>query len=160
MSLHKRSNGARVTAATLGDVTDDVIDSDPYVRLTEDLVMRTEFSGGDDASVATDDDLVQRAFRNGEVVRRSKVLALLTPALIKAVTPSSGAAGVALTITGSGFDPGATVTVGGVAATSVVVVNPRKITCVAPAHAAGLVNVIVSDDAGAVTKTGAFTYTA
>lgn len=42
-----------------------------------------------------------------------------------------------ITIRGSGFINGATVTIGGTPATSVVVVDANTITCVVPAHAAG-----------------------
>lgn len=75
-----------------------------------------------------------------------------------ATTPDTGsiAGGTAVTITGTGFAGTPTVTFGGVPATSVVVVNATTITCVIPAHAAGLVDVSVD---GGVLVDG-FTYTA
>lgn len=48
-------------------------------------------------------------------------------------------------ITGTGFGDGATVTFGGTAATSVVVVDSTHITCLTPAHALGLVDVKVTN---------------
>jgi hypothetical protein len=79
---------------------------------------------------------------------------------VNAVTPALGPStgGSAVTIQGSSFYDGVTVIFGGEAATSVSVVNPGRITCVTPAHAAGLVDVSVTTQSGAGTKTGAFTY--
>lgn len=54
-----------------------------------------------------------------------------------------------MVITGSDFEFGATVTIGGNPATSVVVVSSTKITCVTPAHAAGRVSVTVTNLDGA-----------
>ncbi len=84
-----------------------------------------------------------------------------TPATIASITPDTGppAGGTPITIVGTNFTAGATVTIGGLAATSVVVVNTTTITAVTPAHAAGTVDVTVTV-AGprSVTLTGGFQY--
>lgn len=69
---------------------------------------------------------------------------------IDAIDPSHGpiVGGTAITLTGSGFGQDATVTFDGVAATSVVVVTQHRITCVAPAHAAGSTDVVVTNADG------------
>ncbi|MCE9563947.1 MAG: IPT/TIG domain-containing protein, partial [Planctomycetes bacterium] len=69
---------------------------------------------------------------------------------VTAVSPNIGpiAGGTAITITGTNFTGATVVTVGGVAATSVVVVSATSITAVTPAHAAGLVDVIVTTPGG------------
>lgn len=61
------------------------------------------------------------------------------------LTPASGSplGGTAVTLDGTNFQPGMTVEFGGVAATDVVVASEVKITCKSPAHAAGLVDVVV-----------------
>src|SRR6185369_5024705 len=61
---------------------------------------------------------------------------------VSGITPNSGttAGGTAVTINGSNFVSGATVTIGG-AATNVSVVNSTTINATTPAHAAGAVNV-------------------
>ena len=75
--------------------------------------------------------------------------------------PVPAAGGTAVTLTGTNFAAGATVTVGGAAATSVVVVSSTRITAVTPAGAAGARDVRVALSGGqAVTLTGGFTYTA
>ncbi len=78
------------------------------------------------------------------------------------ISPTSGttAGGTAVTISGTGFLSGATVSLGGTAASSVSVVNSTTITATAPAHAAGAVNVVVTNtDGQSGTKTSAYTYT-
>jgi hypothetical protein len=72
--------------------------------------------------------------------------------------------GKAITITGTGFGGGGTlsVTIGGSAATSVVVVSDTSITCVAPNHVVGAVDVVVtltgSDAARSGTLVNGLTY--
>jgi ABC-type nitrate/sulfonate/bicarbonate transport system substrate-binding protein len=50
------------------------------------------------------------------------------------------------------------VTFGGVAATNVTIVNPVTLIAVAPAHAAGAVDVVVHIGGNTGTKSGGFTY--
>ena len=77
------------------------------------------------------------------------------------VSPSSGSkdGGTTVTITGTGFEAaGVTgVTFGGTAATSLVI-SATTITCVTPAHAPGVVNVVVQSPSGNATITNGFTY--
>jgi hypothetical protein len=81
---------------------------------------------------------------------------------VTSVTPNNGAAGggTGVTIGGTGFVSGATVKFGGTAATSVVVVSGTQITATTPAHAAGAVNVVVTNpDTQTGTLTNGYTYT-
>jgi hypothetical protein len=66
---------------------------------------------------------------------------------ITVVTPSHGptAGGTPITISGAGFGMGATVTIDGVAATFVVVVDQFTITCTSPAHGVGEADVVVTN---------------
>jgi hypothetical protein len=75
---------------------------------------------------------------------------LADAALAASLAPSSGseAGGTLVTITGSGFLGATGVTFDGIAGTPFTVVSDTTITAVAPAHAAGLVPVVVTDDAG------------
>src|SRR5262249_24561426 len=78
------------------------------------------------------------------------------------VSPTSctTAGGTVLTLTGSQFVSGATVTLGGGAATNVTVNSSSSITATALAHAAGLVDVIVTNpDGQSATLFNSFTYT-
>ena len=80
------------------------------------------------------------------------------------IAPPSGptAGGTPVTITGSNFVAGGSfgVTIGGANAAGVYV-NPTTITATTPAHAAGAVNVVITNNDGqSITGTNAYTYTA
>ncbi|MEJ0014929.1 MAG: InlB B-repeat-containing protein [Actinomycetota bacterium] len=82
---------------------------------------------------------------------------------VASVAPPTGplTAGTAITITGTGFTGATGVTIGGVAATSVVVVNATTITAVVPTGASvGAKDVVVTTPGGTGTGTGLFTYQA
>ena len=85
----------------------------------------------------------------------------ILPPTISAVVPAGGvtAGGTPVTITGTSFRAGASVTIGGSPATSVVVASGTLITAVAPAHAAGLTNVTVTNsDTTSATRTNGYFY--
>ncbi len=71
----------------------------------------------------------------------------------------TGAGGPTVTITGTNFVSGATVSFGGTAGTSVVVVTSTSITVVPPAHAAGTVDVTVNTAGGTSATSPADQYT-
>ena len=102
----------------------------------------------------------QLAFHAGQRVKESDIDARFVAATIGTLTPATGAAagGTAVSMAGTNFSGTTGVTVGGAAATSVVVVSNERITFVTPAGTAGARDVVVQDDAGNVTKTGGFTY--
>ena len=79
---------------------------------------------------------------------------------VSAIAPTSGSTdgGTAVTISGTGFAAGATVTIGGSAATSVVVLSPTSLSATTPAHAAGAVDVIVTAGGQSGTCSSCFTY--
>ena len=80
---------------------------------------------------------------------------------VTSVTPPSGktTGGKSVTIHGTGFVSGATVTFGGSAATNVVFVNSTTLTATTPAHAGGAVNVTVTNPNNAsATLTNGYTY--
>jgi uncharacterized repeat protein (TIGR02059 family) len=80
---------------------------------------------------------------------------------VSSVSASSGtsAGGTSITITGTNFLAGATVTVGGVSCTNVTVVSATSITCNTPAGSAGAQNIVVTNtDAQAATLSSGFTY--
>jgi formylglycine-generating enzyme required for sulfatase activity len=81
---------------------------------------------------------------------------------ISLVNPSSGQTTgfTAFTIFGTNFTGATSVTVGGVAATSIVVVSSTAITALSPAHSVGAVDIVVVTPNGTATLVGAFTYNA
>lgn len=81
---------------------------------------------------------------------------------IASIDPDEGsvAGGTAVTITGTGFRPGATVSIGGVPATGITVASATSITCTTPAGAVGDADVVVTDPSTlAGTLTDGFAYT-
>jgi hypothetical protein len=81
---------------------------------------------------------------------------------VSAVDPSKGPSegGTPVTITGTGFLPGATVEIGGAAASSVDALSETEITAVTPPHEAGAEEVVVSDEGGRSTGGPDYTYEA
>lgn len=82
------------------------------------------------------------------------------PPTVLSISPTAGltAGGTPVTITGTDFITGATVTIGGVSATSVVFVSSTTLTAVTPAGT-GTVDVVVTNpDAQFSTLVSAFTY--
>lgn len=81
---------------------------------------------------------------------------------ITSIAPRTGplAGGTAVSIVGIGFVPGTTVSIGGVAATSVVWVRSTLLTAVTGAHTSGTGNVVVTlPSSQSATLVGGFTYT-
>lgn len=80
---------------------------------------------------------------------------------VSSVSPSTGpaAGGTNVTIDGTNFQNGATVSFGGAVATAIVVVNATTITCTTTAHPAGIVDVVVTNpDAQQAILVNGFTY--
>ncbi len=80
---------------------------------------------------------------------------------ISAITPNNGklAGGTTITLTGSGFITGATVTIGGSACTSSNVSSSTSMTCITPAKSAGSYNLLLTNpDTQSVTVASGFTY--
>ena len=79
---------------------------------------------------------------------------------VTAIAPATGTTfgGTAVTISGANFSAGATVTIGGVAATEVTVAGSTSITAVTPQHAAGAADVVVRVGTQSATLPGAFTF--
>lgn len=81
---------------------------------------------------------------------------------VAAVAPAAGTTlgGTAITITGTNFAAGATVSVGGTAATDVAVSGPTSLTARTPQHAAGAADVVVTVAGRSGTLPGAFRFEA
>ncbi len=81
---------------------------------------------------------------------------------VTSISPTSGTTngGTAITITGTGFLAGPTVSLGGTAATNVGVASSTSITATTPAHAAGAVTVVVTNtDSQSGPLSSGYTYT-
>jgi len=79
---------------------------------------------------------------------------------VTAILPPNGntAGGTVVTIVGSGFSGATAVTMGGVAATAITVINDSMIDATTGVHAAGAVSVTVTTPGGSGTGAGLYTY--
>ncbi len=126
-----------------------------FVSATQITATTPAHAGGAVNVVVTNPDTQSGTLTNGFTYRAAPT--------ISSVTPNNGpiSGGSAVTITGANFASGATVTFGGTAASNVVFVSATQITATTPAHAAGAVNVVVTNaDAQTGTLTNGYTYTA
>jgi hypothetical protein len=82
------------------------------------------------------------------------------PPTIAHIAPDAGSTegGTVVSITGSHFAPGAVVTIGGVAATEIVVKDSATLSAKTGAHGAGAASVVVSVNGLTATLSDAFTY--
>ena len=85
---------------------------------------------------------------------------VLPPPTVTGIVPNIGVVGggTAVTLTGTGFRAGDAVTIGGAAATSVVVISDTSMTATTARHAAGAVDVVVADGGATGTCAACFTY--
>lgn len=98
---------------------------------------------------------------DGTTATKSRAFTYFVPDLaVTSIVPVSGSAGTVVTITGAGFTSAVSSSVkfGDVDATEVRVVDAVTMTAIAPAHVAGVVDVIVRAGANSVTKARGFTY--
>lgn len=149
------SAGTRLTETTINALTTPVTET-AMVTFTADVYQA--YTAGEGAGGF--EKASRLAFVAGEKVLQSTIDGLFVTATVDTITPTSGlaAGGTAVTIKGNNFSGSAGVTVGGNAVTNFKVVNDETITGTTAAHTAGATDVVVQDDAGNVTKTGAFTF--
>ncbi|MBG0818770.1 IPT/TIG domain-containing protein [Planomonospora sp. ID82291] len=149
------ANGTRLTKTTAQAKKTAVPVLDPIVEVTENLYEGVRLDGTNFPESGR-----RLKFPAGAHIRQSQLDACFPAGTVAALSPAAGAAagGDTVTITGTNFTPGTTVTFGGTAATAIIVINDKTLTCKTPAKTEGAVDVVVTTDAGAVTKTGAFTY--
>lgn len=97
---------------------------------------------------------------DGQSGSGSMLFTYVPPPTITAVAPASGplAGGDDLTITGTGFRPGAALTIGGNSAVNVNVLNETTIECESPPGSAGDANVVVTNLDGQASSPATFTY--
>jgi hypothetical protein len=152
--------GARITKAAFP--TSAV--SDPELIVTQDVYATRRHDEGTRPTGSRDGvpegSIKTLMFRAGAVVRQSQIDKLFPAATVATVSPATGlaAGGTVVTITGTNLDGVADVKFGATAGTNLKILTAETIQVTAPAHAAGAVNVVVGDEAGAVTKANGFTY--
>ena len=121
----------------------------------------TQITGISAPSISTPGTYTLVASKSGGITASTNFQYTYPPPTITGVNPNTGilAGGTSITITGSNFITGATVSVGGAPATNVVVASATSITAKTPNGAAGLKDVVVTTAGGTATLSNAFTYT-
>lgn len=159
MTIRRASDGSVLSKTALLALTTEVVDPDPEVTVTEEIWQDYTIGAGVDPDPAFEGGR-RILFYAGQDVKTSVVDGLFPTADITSVTPASGAAagGTPIVIKGTNFAGAVSATVGAVATTSFAVVDNETITCVTGVHAAGVVDVVVTDDSGPVTETGGYEY--
>lgn len=147
-------NGTRVTQSTISTA----VEADPLVVIGTDLYLREKFNDNDKKNPAG--SKLTLFCRAGKVMRTSEVTNLFPDPVVDLVSPATGAAagGTVVTFTGKNLDGVTAITFGGTPGTVLTVVSPTEVRVTTPAMAAGAYDVVVTDDGGSVTLTGAYTY--
>ncbi len=153
--------GSTVTLSVSANRTDSFQwfkDGQPYPLTSPETSSTLTLSavGASDAGA-----YVVRAKNSSGLTFSEKAVLQVASIQVAGIVPSGGSTqgGTLVTITGTGFEAGAIVRIGGVQATSVVVVSATTITAVTGAHTAGAVDVFVANlDTQSDTLSGGFTY--
>jgi hypothetical protein len=150
-----KADGTLLAKAPGGTVLETQAEADPKVKVLINVYEDTPY---DHVNYPTQKK--QLKFRAGQIISQAAWDAAFPAPTIDTVSPATGAAagGTTVTITGTGFTVETTVTFGGTAATSIVELNDKQLTCVTPAKTAGAYNVVVTTAGGSATKTNGFTY--
>ncbi len=137
------ASGATVTFAGTAATNIVVVDSATITCTTSAHV-----SGTADIAITT---------AGGTGTGSSAFVYLAAPTVVS-VSPNVGtiAGGTAVTITGSAYVNGVTITFDGITATGVVVVNTTTLTCITPSHSAGPVAIVVATPGGSVMLAGGY----
>jgi hypothetical protein len=125
------------------------------------------FSGSDRLAVTvvvsfTDNSFPALLLRTVPINITVNPLPILAPPTLSAITSSSGpsSGGTVVTLTGANFQTGATVTIGGTAATNVSVLSATQLIVTTPTGSAGAQAVVVTNpDGQSATLAGSFLYT-
>jgi hypothetical protein len=155
------TTGTRLTKAQVLSAAPAWTDPDPIRVVGSQFIRKIPYSGMEDPTKVEGRE-TQILANPGDHVRESVINSWFPAADITSLSPATGvqAGGTVVTATGVNLDGVTAVTVGGAAATALTYVDPDHIKFTTPAHSgAGAVNVVVTDDSGTDTETGAFTYT-
>ena len=109
------------------------------------------------STVVSQTDFGIKGNNTNTITAAAQIDAALT---LSSISPSSGSTSGAtgVILTGTGLTGTTSVTFAGILATSVHVVNSTTVTAVTPAHASGVVDVVISTLAGSATLTNGYTY--
>jgi copper(I)-binding protein len=155
-----------MAGGTLVSITGDNFDAGATVSFGDALARSVTVKGSTEMTAITPGSsagAVSLTVTNsdGQSATLAGAFTFLSPPRLSGISPVSGptTGGTPVTLTGTGFLAGATVTFGSAAASSVVVVSSTRMTAITPASSAGAVSVTVTNgDGQSGTLAGAFTF--
>lgn len=150
----RKANQTAITKTQLLALTTTVVDPPAILTVTEEIYI--DYTSTDGAFEKHQALL----FVPGQRIETATIDGLFGTPDITSIAPVTGpaAGGTPVVIRGTRFSGATACAIGGVATTAFRVVDDSTITCVTGAHAAGAVNVVVTDDSATVTETAAYTY--
>lgn len=156
----RNAAGAVINKTQLLALTSTVVDPPPILTVSEKIYQDYDPRAADGNS-GTFEPAQRLLMVPGQHTSAAIIDGLFIAATATAIAPATGpaAGGTPVTITGTNLAGTVGATFGGVAATLPLVVNNETFTCVAPAHAAGAVTVVIQDDSGDLSKPAFYTYT-
>ncbi len=150
---------------SIHDTVGGWIDSTPTIATPDEFqTVDVDLSAVADANKSSIDQ-IEKTIVNADAANTfyiDNMFTILIAPTATGIDPDSGpiAGGTAVTITGTDFITGATVTIGGNPATDIEVINSTTITATTPAGSAGARDVVVTTSYGVGTLTDGFTYIA
>ena len=147
--------GPLVYFATSGTHTLRIQPREDGFSLDQVVLSPKEFANTSPGAVVNDNTILPKSGGGGGPTAPAPTVSSITPN----TGPTTG--GTSVTISGSGFVSGATVSLGGAFATNVAIPNSNTITATTGPRSAGVVDVVVTNpDNQSATLAQAFTYTA
>ena len=149
------------------EMLDLLIYEDPYTNIERRVTAQTDSNGNFSGNYLVEDRDLNVTFiigAKGQTSGKTAQTTFTDGHTVTSVSPNNGptTGGTLITITGTGFNPGNatyTVSIGGVAATSVTRINSTTITALTPANTQGAKNVVVTiNGTDSATLTNGFTY--
>lgn len=158
------SGGTRITISGSGFASGATVSigtrAATIVSVTDSQIVATTPLGPADEQLALAQDVIVTNPDGTTATLPHSFNWTLAPLTITAISPNVGGNGTQVTLRGTGFTTGVatTITVGGVAATGIHVLDAVTLSFLGPAHANGTVDVVVTVGANSVTSIGGFTY--
>jgi len=154
------SGGTAVTVTGSGFVAGATVQFGAGAATNVTLVSATQLTATAPAGNAGSVDVTVTTPGGTSASSAADQFTYLAAPTVSAISPASGGSGTVVTITGTNFVSGATVTFGSAAATGVTVTSASQLTATAPSGS-GTVSVLVTTPGGSSTSstTSQFTYT-
>ena len=154
------SGGTQVTISGANFVTGATVTIGGVAATSVTVASSTSIRATTGARAAGAGDVTVTVDGRSSTLASAYTYVALPPPTISSISPSSGstAGGTTVTLTGTNFASGATVTIGGVAATGVTALSATSLRAITGPRAAGAADVVVAVGAQSATLARGYTY--